>query len=88
MTATGTKAVEFQTVGLNAEAVACGNFLLEFLDFAVFKFHDLAATRANKVIVMALMRHIVVLGLGAKMACLRDARVAKQIQCPIDRGEP
>jgi hypothetical protein len=47
MTAAGTEAVQFETVGLDREAVACGDFLLEAFDVAIFELHDLAAVGAD-----------------------------------------
>ena len=87
MTAARTEAVEFQPVGLDREAIACGDFLLKLFDFAIFEFDDLAATRTDEMVMMTLMRHVVVLCLGAKMAGLRNAGIAKQVQGSIDGGE-
>ena len=75
-------------MGLDSEAIAGGDFLLELFDFAVFKLDDLAATGANQVIVVALVRDIVVLGLRAEVPSLGKSRVAKKIQGPIDGGQP
>ena len=63
MTTAGTQTVEFKPVGLDGKAVAGSNFLLQFFNLAIFKFHDLAATRANEVIVMSFVGDIVVLSL-------------------------
>lgn len=63
MTAAGTQAVEFEPVGLYRKTVAGCDFFLELLDFTILKFHDLAAARADEVIVMTLVRDIVVLRL-------------------------
>ena len=87
MAAARTEAVEFQPVSLNREAIACGDFFLKLFDFAIFEFDDLAATRADQVVMMTLMRHVVVLCLGVKMAGLRNAGVAKQVQGSVDGGE-
>lgn len=88
MTAAGTEAVELEAVGLDREAIPGGDFLLQFFDLAVLKLDDLPATRADEVIVMPFMRDIIVLSLRAKMPGLRDAGVAKQVQRPINRGQP
>lgn len=77
MTAARTEAVKFQAVSLNREAVARGDFFLKLLNFAIFKFHDLAAPCADEMIVMTFMRHVVILRLGAKMAGLRNAGIAE-----------
>ena len=77
MTAAGAEAVEFEAVGLDREAVACGDFFLKPFDVAIFEFHDLAAVGADQVIMMTLVRNVVVLGLRPEMPGLREARFAK-----------
>lgn len=71
MAAAGTEAVELQPVGLDGKAIAGGDLFLQTLDLAVFKLDDLSAAGADEVVVMALMRDVVVLGLGAEVARLR-----------------
>ena len=63
MTTAGTQTVEFKPVGVDGKAIAGGDFLLQFFDLAIFKFHDLAAPRADEVIMMPFVGDIVVLGL-------------------------
>lgn len=87
MTAARAEAIELEAVGLDGESIAGGDFLLQFFDFAVFKLDDLAATGANKVIVVALVRDVVVLGLRTEVPGLGESRVAKKIQCPVDGGQ-
>ena len=87
MTAAGAEAVQFETVGLDRKSVAGSDLFLEFLDFAILEFDDFPATGANKVVVVALVRDVIVLGLGPEVAGLRDACIAKKIQCPIDRRQ-
>ena len=55
MPAAGTKPVQFKAVGLNREAVPCGNLFLQPLDVAILEFDDFPTTRADQVIVMALV---------------------------------
>ena len=87
MTAAGAEAVQFEAVGLDGEAVLDSDFFLQALDLAVFKLHDLAAAGANQVIVVSLVRDIVILGLGAEMAGLSQAGIAKQIEGAVDRRQ-
>lgn len=87
MTTTGTEAVEFESVGRNRKAVFGRNFLLQTLDVTVFELHDLSAASANQMVMVALMGHIVVLGLGTKMSGLGEAGFAEQIERPVDSGE-
>ena len=63
MTAAGAETVEFEPVGLDGKTVAGGDLFLEFLDFTIFEFDDLAATRADEVIVVAFVGDVIVLGL-------------------------
>ena len=79
MTAARAEAVEFEAVSLDDKAVPSGDFLLQFLDFTVLKFDDLSATRADKVIVMSLVSHVIVLCLRTEMPRLCNASVAKQV---------
>jgi hypothetical protein len=87
MTATRTEAVELESVGLNGESIAGGDFLLQFFDFAVFKLDDLATTGANEMIVVAFVRDVVVLCLRTEMPGLGESRVAKEVERPIDGGQ-
>jgi hypothetical protein len=88
MTAAGTEAVQFETVGLDREAVARGDFLLEPFDIAIFKLHDPAAVGADQVVMVALVRYVVVLGLRPEVPGLRQTGFAKEIERPVDRGQP
>jgi hypothetical protein len=87
MTAARTEAVELKSVGLDGKSVPGGHFFLESLNVAIFKLHDLAAVGANEVVVVALVRDVVVLGLGAEVPGLREAGIAEQIERPIDGRE-
>ncbi len=87
MTAARAEAIELKTVGLNGKSVAGGDFFLKPFNFAVFKLDDLAAAGANEVIVVALMRDVIVLGLRAEVPGLGESRIAKQIQCPVNGGQ-
>ena len=87
MTTTRTDTVEFEAMGLDGKAVAGGHFFLKFLDLAVFKLHDLSAVGADQVVVMAFVGDIVVLGLGAEVPGLRQARFAKEVERAVDRCE-
>lgn len=88
MTTARAESVEFEPVGGNGKAVASGNLFLEAFDVAVFKFHDLATACADEVVVMAFMRHVVVLGLCSKMPGLSQTCFAKQVEGPVNGCEP
>ena len=87
MTAPRAKAVEFEAVGLDRKAVPSGDFLLQLFNFTVLKLDDFSATRANEMIVMSLVSHVIILRLRTEMPRLCDAGVAEQVQRPIDRGQ-
>ena len=87
MTTARAQAIELETVGLNGEPIAGGDFLLEFFDFAVFKLNNLAAAGADEMIVMSLMRDVIVLGLRTEVPRLGESCVAKQVQGPVDGGQ-
>jgi hypothetical protein len=87
MTAARTEAVELKSVGLDGKSVPGGHFFLESLNVAIFKLHDLAAVGADEMIVVALVRDVVVLGLGAEVPGLREAGIAEQIERPVDCRE-
>ena len=88
MTAARAEAIKLEAVGLNGEPIAGGDFLLEFFDFAILKLDNLAAAGANQMIVMSLMRDVIVLGLGTEVPRLGESCVAKQVQGPVDGGQP
>ena len=87
MTAAGTEAVKLEAVSLDSEAILGGDFLLQAFNFAVFELHNLATSGANQVVVVPLVRDVVILGLGPEVAGLGQARIAKQIEGTVDRGE-
>lgn len=83
----GAEAVEFKFVGLNGKAVFSGHGFLQVFNLAVVKFHNLPAFRTNQMVVMAFVGDVVELGLGAEMAFLGQAGVAKEFEGSVDRGE-
>ena len=87
MTAGRTEAVELQSVGLDGKSVPDSDFLLESLNFLVFKFHNLLAAGADEMIVVALVRDVVVLRLRAEVPGLCEAGIAEQIERAVDGRE-
>ena len=88
MTAAGAESVEFKPVGSNRKAVLGCDFLLKPFDITVFKLHDFATACADEMVVMALMRHVVILGLCPKVPGLSQPCFAEQVEGPIDGCEP
>ena len=87
MTTVGTQAVEFQFMRLNYESVLAGHLLLQTLNLTILEFHDFSAARADQMVVVSFMRHIVILRLRAKVSCLSQAGLAEQIQCAVNRRQ-
>ena len=88
MTAARTEAVELKSVGLDGKSVPGGHFFLEPLNFLVLKFHDLLAAGADKVIVVAFVRDVVVFRLRAEVPGLCEAGIAEQIERSVDCRQP
>ena len=88
MTAGRAEAVELKAVVFDSKSIPGSDFLLEPLDLLILKFHDLLATGADEVVVVALMRDIVVLRLRTEVSGLCEAGIAEQIERPIDGREP
>lgn len=87
MTATGAEAIELEPVGGDRKAVPGCDLLLEALNIAVFELHDRSAAGANQMVMVALMGHIVILGLGAEVPGLGQAGFTKKIQRTVDGRE-
>ena len=87
MTAAPAETIQFEAVCLNREAVTGRDFFLEPLDVTIFKFDNFPATGANEMIVMALMRDIVVLGLSAEVPGLGQSGFTEQIERAVDCGQ-
>lgn len=87
MTAARTESVELEAVSLDRKTVAGRNFFLKSLNVAVLELHYFPTACANKMIMMALMRHIVVLGLRTEVPGLGQTGVAEEIECAVDGRE-
>jgi hypothetical protein len=88
MTAARAESVEFEAVSLDGKTVPRCHFFLKTLNVAVLKLHDLTATCANEMVVMALMRHIVVLRLSTEVPGLGETRFAEEIQRAVNGRQP
>ncbi|HEU5403701.1 MAG TPA: hypothetical protein VFU86_20265 [Terriglobales bacterium] len=87
MTAARAESVELEAVSLDGKTVPRRHFFLKTLDIAVLKFHYFPTACANKMIMMALMRHIVVLGLSAEVPGLGQTRFAEEIERAVNGRE-
>ena len=77
MTAGRTEAVELKAVVFDSKSIPGGYLLLKPLDLLILKFHDLLATGADEVVVVALVRDIVILRLRAEVSGLCEAGIAE-----------
>ena len=74
-------------MSLDGETVSPGHVFLKSFDIFILEFHDFAAGRADEVIVVSLVRHIVVLCLRAEVAGLGQSDLAKEIERPVNGGQ-
>ena len=87
MTAARAESVELEAVSLDGKTVPRRHFFLKTLNIAVLKFHYFPTACANKMIMMALMRHIVVLGLSTEVPGLGQTRFAEEIERAVNGRE-
>ena len=87
MAAVGTEAVQLEPVGLDHKAVLGRDLFLQLFNLAILELYNSPTAGADEMVVMALMRDIVVLRLGAEVAGLGDARFAEEIQRAVNSGE-
>ena len=74
-------------MSLDGEAISAGDLFLKSFDVFILEFHDLTAGRANEMIVVSLVGHVVVLRLRAEVARLGQPYFAKEIERPVNGGE-
>jgi hypothetical protein len=87
MTTARTEPVELKAVGLDGKTVPRRDLFLKPLDVAILKFHDLPTTCTDEMVMVALVRNIIVLGLGAKVTRLGQACFAKKVECAVNGRE-
>lgn len=87
MTAARAEAVELETVSGDRKPVPRGDFFLEPLDIAVLELHDFPAAGANEMVMVALVRHVVVLGLRTEVPCLGQTGLAKEVERTVNSGQ-
>lgn len=87
MAAARAKSIEFEAVSLDGKTVPRCHFFLKTLDVAVFELHDLSTACANEMVMMALMRHIIVLGLSTEVPGLCQTRFAEEVERAVNGRE-
>lgn len=81
------EAVEFEFVSFNGKPIFSSDGFLQVFNLTVVKFHNFSAACANQMVMMAFVRHIVELRLGAEMALLCQAGVTKEFERSVDGRE-
>ena len=87
MAAARTETVQLQPVGLDHKAVLGRDLFLQSFNLAILEFYYGSTAGADEMVVMALMRDIIVLRLGAEVAGLGNARFAEEVQRAVNGGE-
>ncbi len=84
MTAARAESVELKAVSLDGKTVPRCHFFLKTLNVAIRELHYFPTTCANEMVMMALMRHIVVLGLSPEVPGLSQTRFAEEIERAVN----
>ncbi len=74
-------------MGANRKTVFFRDFFLQLFDLAILEFYDFIAGRADKVIMVSFMGHVVELSLIAEMLLLGQAGLAQEFKGPVHRGK-
>ena len=61
------------------KAVLTSHLILQLFDIAILELDNRSALRADHVIVMSLVRHVVIVCLSSKMPLLRQSALAKKV---------
>ena len=86
--ARGTLTVQLKLVCSDMKTVLTSHLVLKFLDVTILKLDDLSTCRADHVIMVSLVGHVVIVCLSSKMPLLCQSTLAKKIQRAVDRCEP
>ncbi len=84
----GTLTVQLKLVCDDMKTVLTSYLFLKFLDGTILKLDDFSTCRADHVIMVPLVGHVVIVCLSSKMPLLRQSTLAKKIQRAVDRCEP
>lgn len=83
-----TETVQLKFMTVDREFIFPGHHFLEPLDGRVFKFNDLSTPSTDQMVMVVLVGDIIIQCSGVtEMPLLSQPTVAKQIQCPVDRGQ-
>ncbi|MDO8724047.1 MAG: hypothetical protein Q7J31_17730 [Syntrophales bacterium] len=85
----GAKSVNIKLVAMDQKTVIVGYCLLKILNRLIFKFGDLSAFRADKMVVVFPFGNLLVTGLSvAEMDIVGDPGTGKKLQGAAHRGVP
>ena len=74
-------------MGANRESVFSGDFFLQLFYLTILEFYDFIAHRADEMIVVPFVGHVVELGLAAEVLLLCEPGIAQEFQRAVDRGQ-
>ena len=80
-------AVQFQFMGSNGESILSGDFFLQFFYLAILEFYDFITHRADEMVVVPFVGHVIELCLTSEMLLLSEAGLAQEFERAVDRGQ-
>ena len=81
------RTVQFQFMGPNGEPVFSGDFFLQLFYLTILEFYDFITHRADEMVVVPFMGHVVELCLAAEVLLLSEAGIAQEFERAVDRGQ-
>ncbi len=74
-------------MGANRKTVPSRDFFLQLFNLTILEFYNFITHRADEMIMMPFVSHIVELGLIAEMLLLCEAGLAQEFKRAVDRGK-
>ena len=79
--------VQLKFVCGDMEVVLASDLFLQRLDIAILEFDNRSTFRADHVVVMSLVGHVVIVCLGSEVPLLRESTLAKKVESTVDGRE-
>ena len=80
-------AIQLQFMGANRKTVRSGDFFLQLFNLAILEFYDFITHRADEMIMVPFVGHVVELCLTAEMLLLCKAGLAQEFKRAVNRGQ-
>ena len=74
-------------MGPNGEPVFSGDFFLQLFYLTILEFYDFITYRADEMVVVPFMGHVVELCLAAEVLLLSEAGITQEFERAVDRGQ-